>query len=226
SATRGEVEVDAGQSSGQFVRRIWLEPQVSIHPAVSQAVTEFEAAIIGPGSFYTSLMPIFLVSGVPEALAEVKGPIILIANLLTEGRGMNGFTAADAVNRIEEAIRRKIDVVITNTTWPSPAVLGRYALEHKEPLALGSVPDHCELVGGEFWTGDIARHDRRRLGDAVGSVLARRVLQTGAPVGAGVGGSGLASSKPIFSSWSARSALAAVSLLEQPSYLPLCPLCG
>ena len=178
SATRGEVEVDAGQSSGQFVRRIWLEPQVSIHPAVSQAVTEFEAAIIGPGSFYTSLMPILLVSGVPEALAEVKGPIILIANLLTEGRGMIGFTAADAVNRIEEAIGRKIDVVITNTTWPSPAVLGRYALEHKEPLALGNLPDHCELVGGEFWTGDIARHDRRRLAYAVWSVLSRRVLQS------------------------------------------------
>jgi hypothetical protein len=84
SATRGEVEVDAGQSSGQFVRRIWLEPQVSIHPAVSTAVTEFEAAIIGPGSFYTSLMPIFLVSGT-GSVAEVKGPIILIANLLTEG---------------------------------------------------------------------------------------------------------------------------------------------
>jgi hypothetical protein len=90
---------------------------------------------------------------------------------------MIGFTAADAVNRIEEAIRRKIDVVITNTTWPSPAVLGRYALEHKEPLALGSVPDHCELVGGEFWTGDIARHDRRRLAYAVWSVLSRRILQ-------------------------------------------------
>src|SRR3979490_1112008 len=82
SATRGKVEVDAGQTSGQFVRRIWLEPPVSIHPAVAKAVTEFDAAIIGPGSFYTSLMPIFLVRGVPEALAEVKGPIILIANLL------------------------------------------------------------------------------------------------------------------------------------------------
>ena len=49
--------------------------------------------IIGPGSFYTSLMPPLLVSGVAEALAQVKGPIILIANLLTEGRGMAGFTA-------------------------------------------------------------------------------------------------------------------------------------
>ena len=36
SVTRGEVEVDAGQSSGRFVRRIWLEPPVSIHPAVAE----------------------------------------------------------------------------------------------------------------------------------------------------------------------------------------------
>src|SRR5690349_10943288 len=118
SVTRGEVEVDAGQTSGLLVRRIWLEPPVSIHPVVAQAIGGFEAAIIGPGSFYTSLMPIFLVRGIADALAQVNGPIILIANLLTEGRGMLGFTAADAVSRIEEAIRRKIDVVIANSQWP------------------------------------------------------------------------------------------------------------
>src|SRR5436305_1756840 len=134
SVTRGEVEVDAGQLSGRLVRRIWLEPPVSIHPAVAKAIGEFDAVIIGPGSFYTSLMPIFLVRGVSEALCQMKGPIILIANLLTEGRGMAGFTAADEVARIEEATHRKVDVVITNTKWPSPDVLTRYAAEHKEPL--------------------------------------------------------------------------------------------
>jgi uncharacterized cofD-like protein len=176
SVTRGEVEVDAGQSSGRFVRRIWLEPPVSIHPAVAAAIAEFDAVIIGPGSFYTSLMPIFLVRGVADALAQMKGPVILIANLLTEGRGMAGFTAADAVSRIEDAIHRQVDVVITNMKWPSPQVLGRYALEHKEPLSPGTLPDHCELVGGEFWTSDIARHDRLRLAYAVWSVLSARLL--------------------------------------------------
>ena len=174
--TRGEVEVDAGQSLGQFVQRIWLEPPVSIHPAVAKAIKEFDAVIIGPGSFYTSLMPIFLVRGVAESLAQMQGPIILIANLLTEGRGMLGFTAADAVARIEEAAGRKVDVVITNMKWPSPQVLSRYAAEHKEPLSPGSLPAHCELVGGEFWTSDIARHDRLRLAYAVWSVLSKRLL--------------------------------------------------
>ncbi len=176
SATRGEVEVDAGQSSGRFVRRIWLEPPVSIHPIVAKAISEFDAVIIGPGSFYTSLMPIFLVRGVGEALATMKGPIILIANLLTEGRGMLGFTAADAVARIEEAAQRQIDVIIINGKWPSPQVLARYAQEHKEPLVPGSLPDHCQVVGGEFWTGEIARHNRPRLAYAVWSVLSRLLV--------------------------------------------------
>src|SRR5438132_208376 len=73
ASTRGEVEVDRGQSLGQFVKRIWLEPSVKIHPAVDAAVREFDAVLIGPGSFYTSLMPIFLVEGVREALQQVKG---------------------------------------------------------------------------------------------------------------------------------------------------------
>jgi uncharacterized cofD-like protein len=176
SLTRGEVEVDAGQSSGRLVRRIWLEPTVAIHPAVAHAITEFDAVTIGPGSFYTSLMPIFLVRGVAEALGAMKGPIILIANLLTEGRGMTGFTAADAVTRIEDAIQRKLDVVIANLTWPSAEVLARYAVEHKQPLALGELPDHVEMVGGDFWTSDIARHDRLRLAYAVWTVLSRRLI--------------------------------------------------
>jgi hypothetical protein len=121
-------------------------------------------------------MPIFLVRGVADALAQMKGPIILIANLLTEGRGMLGFTAGDAVARIEEATRRNVDVVIVNMKWPSPQVLARYAQEQKEPLGPGRLPDHSELVGGAFWTSEIARHDRPRLAYAVWSVLSRRLL--------------------------------------------------
>ncbi|HVC20129.1 MAG TPA: gluconeogenesis factor YvcK family protein [Vicinamibacterales bacterium] len=176
SETRGEVEVDAGQTRGHFVRRIWLEPDVSIYPAVADAIRTFDAVIVGPGSFYTSLMPIFLVQGVAEALAEVRGPVILIANLLTEGRGMHGFTAADAVARVETAIGRPVDVVVTNTGLPSPGTLARYAAEHKEPLQVGILPAHCAVVEGDFWLHDIARHDRRRLAYAVWSVLSQRLL--------------------------------------------------
>ena len=177
SRTRGEVEVDAGQSRGSQVRRLWLEPEAAIHPAVADAIREFDAVIIGPGSFFTSILPPLLVRGVREALAEMHGPIILIANLLTEGRGMAGFTAAESARWVSEAIGRPVDVVIANNGRPSLDGLMKYAAEHKEPLELGVVAAPTEVVEGRFWCTEIARHDRRRLSFAVLSVLSERLLQ-------------------------------------------------
>lgn len=176
SMTRGEVEVDAAQSSGRPVSRIFLEPAVAIHPTVARAIGDFDAVVIGPGSFYTSLMPIFVVRGVADAFRAMKGPLILVSNLLTEGRGMTGFTAADAVAWIERTIDRPVDVVITNSRRPSQDVLDRYAVEHKQPLETGVLPAHCEEVSADLWCGDIARHDRRRLAYTVWSVLSQRLL--------------------------------------------------
>lgn len=173
---RGEVEVDAGQLKGRPVRRVWLEPEVDIHPAVAAAIGSFDAAIIGPGSFYTSLMPILLVRGAREALQSVNGPIVFVANLLSEGQGMDGMTAAGAASIIEEAIGRRVDLIVFNTERPSDEALRRYAEERKAPLELGDLREGCEVVTGNFWRGDIARHDRRRLGTAVWAALAGRLL--------------------------------------------------
>jgi uncharacterized cofD-like protein len=176
--TRGEVEVDRGQSRGQFVKRIWLEPAAQIHPAVDVAIREFDAVLIGPGSFYTSLMPIFLVDGVRDALQHVRGPVILISNLLTEGSGMNGFTAGHAVRQIVQVIDRPVDVLIQNGAVPSLDLLERYAAEEKHPLQLGTLPKETELIEGDFWQDEqIARHGRRRLAAAVWLALGQRLLQ-------------------------------------------------
>jgi uncharacterized cofD-like protein len=176
SVTRGEVEVDEGHMRGHRVTRVWLEPPAHIHPAVRKAIGTFDAAIIGPGSFFTSLMPTLLVHGVADRLRAVEGPIILVTNLLTEGRGMSGFTAADAVAWVGRTINRPVDVVIANEGHPSEEVLSRYHAEHKLPLPLGDVPKGCEVVTGNFWQFAIARHDRRRLSYAVWAVLSRRLF--------------------------------------------------
>jgi uncharacterized cofD-like protein len=176
SCTRGEVEVDAGQTAGHAIKRLWLEPEVRLHDAARGAMQALDAVIIGPGSFYTSLMPILLVRGAPEAISQVRGPIVLVTNLLTEGRGMWGFTAGESVRRMGAAVGRSIDVVIVNTAKPTDETLARYLDEHKRPLELGDVPESCEVVTGEFWSDEIARHDRRRLAQAVWAVLARRLL--------------------------------------------------
>ena len=176
SRTSGEVEVDAEQSAGRAIRRLWLEPEVTLHESAARAIPTFDAVVIGPGSFYTSLMPIFLVKGAPEAVRSVKGPVILVTNLLTEGSGMSTFSSGEAVRQISAALGRPVDVALMNTATPADGTLARYREEHKHPLPPGDVPSSCEVVAGEFWCGDIARHDRRRLATAVWAVLARRMF--------------------------------------------------
>ena len=176
SSTRGEVEVDAGQSAGHAITRLWLEPDVHLHAAAATAIGALDAIVIGPGSFYTSLMPILLVRGAAEAVREVRGPVVLVTNLLTEGRGMWGFTAGEAVRRIGDVLGRPVDVAIIDNSSPSSATLARYLEEHKRPLERGDLPESCEVVEGEFWSAEIARHDRRRLAQAVWAVLAKRLL--------------------------------------------------
>lgn len=176
TTTTGEVEVDAGQRDGRAVRRVFLSPSVMIHPAARDALGRADAVIIGPGSFFTSLVPPLLVEGVREAIAQVQGPVVLVANLLTEGRGMVDFTAADAVRHISDAIGRPVDTVLFNAARPGADVLERYAAEHKRPLPLGNMPRETEVVEAPFWHGPIARHHRRRLAYAMWGVLARRLL--------------------------------------------------
>ena len=176
AVTRGEVEVDQGHARGHHVTRVWLEPPAPIHPSVQQAIATFDAVVIGPGSFFTSLMPTLLVDGVADVLAGVKGPIVVVSNLLTEGEGMRGFTAADEVAWVSKTIGRKVDVVIANQGYPSRDAVERYAAEHKHPLTLGTLDAGTEAVVGDFWRSEIARHNRQRLSYAVWSVLSQRLL--------------------------------------------------
>jgi uncharacterized cofD-like protein len=176
STTRGEFEVDAGQARGGSVERLWLDPPASIHRHVAEIIRSLDAVVIGPGSFYTSLLPIFLVEGCRQALAAVKGPVLYIANLLTEGRGMDGFTAGHAVDRLAEAIGRPVDTVLVNVEPPNGPVLERYAREDKVPLPLGRMPPGSQVVEGAFWRGSIARHDRWLLRAAVWAILAEKIL--------------------------------------------------
>jgi uncharacterized cofD-like protein len=177
TSARGEPEVDAGQRDGKVIQRVWLEPAAMIHPAAAEAIAGLDAIIIGPGSFYTSLMPTCLVHGVREAVGKVRGPVIYIANLLTEGGGMRAFTAATGAQLIANAIGRPVDVMMVNQGLPATDVLARYAAENKHPMPVGDVVGCTDVVTAPFWTGVYARHHRRRLAYALWGVLAKRLLR-------------------------------------------------
>lgn len=74
-----------------------------------EAIGEADLILIGPGSFYTSLMPILLVKELAQALRRTPAPMVYIGNL---GRELSPAAAslslADKLNLMEQYVGKKI----------------------------------------------------------------------------------------------------------------------
>ncbi len=107
----GEVKVD---KLAHVPRELMLEPQVEATREALQAIDEADLILIGPGSFFTSLMPLLLMKDLSKALRRSRAHLVYIGNL---GRELSPAAAAltlqDKLGMIEQQIgRRAIDAAI------------------------------------------------------------------------------------------------------------------
>ena len=72
-------------SRAATVQRVWLEPPPVIHPAVGGGDPALRRGDHRAGELLHEPHAAAAGATASEALAEVRGPVILIANLLTEG---------------------------------------------------------------------------------------------------------------------------------------------
>jgi uncharacterized cofD-like protein len=152
------------------IRRICLHPEGA--RALPQALDAIGAAhliVIGPGSLYTSLIPILLVKQLADALADSAARIVLVMNLMSEPGETDGHTGVDHLLAIRRhAPRVPIHDVLLNTTPIPEKLIEYYAAEGARPVpldtellhALGCQPVECDLLS----TGPKIRHDPHKLG--------------------------------------------------------------
>lgn len=173
SVYKGETSVDMGVHEGKVISGLSLEPAVSASGRAIGAILEADALCIGPGSFYTSVLPNFLPEGILQAICASKGKIIFIANLLTEGKGMQGMQLEDIVGIAESYIGRRVDCVIANKHTPTDdTLLDRYASESKYPISPKEFGTDKRFLFSNLWLDkNIARHDSQRLAYLVSIVI-------------------------------------------------------
>lgn len=98
----GEVAVDR---LSQVPRQLMLEPRVSATREALDAIAEADLIVIGPGSFFTSLMPLLLLEDLTAELRRSRAHIVYIGNL---GKELSPAAASlnlqDKLNMIERQI--------------------------------------------------------------------------------------------------------------------------
>ena len=186
SVTRGESTV---REAGQAVKRITVEPATAQAPrAVIDAIDNADIAVLSPGSLFTSTIPALLGGGVPETLGRFSGPVIYVANIMTQPGETVGFTLSDHVRAIREHVGPVItDVLVHGSRLPAP-LLARYSAEGAAPVVIDraqverlGVKLHCARLLPDRASREI-RHEPGRLAQAVYRVGASRQSLINRPV--------------------------------------------
>ena len=156
-------------------------------PAVPEAVAAINEAdwvILGPGSWFTSVLPHLLVPELAEALIGTKARRLLILNLAPQVGETDGFTPADHVDvLLEHAPGLRLDAILVDPATLGAVQLGSPSGPQCDAECEGGKPAsevlaalagrlgaeiHCAPVAAD---GDLPYHDPTRLAEAIRRIV-------------------------------------------------------
>jgi uncharacterized cofD-like protein len=172
---RGESRIG---ETPQPLERVWLRPSpAGPAPEVLDVIRGADLLVVGPGSLFTSLLPVLLVPGVAQAVRECSGVRALVANLMTQPGETLGMNLNDHLRTLDRHVGPDlVDHVLVHDR-PVPADrLGPYLRRQSEWIEpeLGASRGE-RLVSTDLLTrtGKI-RHDPGRLANALFRFLESR----------------------------------------------------
>lgn len=163
--TRRVVGQSAVAVTSGTITQVRLEP--ADPPACPEAVAAIEAAdwvVLGPGSWYTSVLPHLLVPGLRDALGRTSARTILTLNLSS---GESGETAGMSADQYLDVLRAHAPELRVDAVVADPS-----AVEDVSALAARSADLGARLLLRQVSRGDgTPRHDPLRLAGAYSDVL-------------------------------------------------------
>jgi uncharacterized cofD-like protein len=189
TVTHNELET-RGVNKAPIKRLFLSQSPAPASDAALSAIRDADLIVIGPGSFYTSVLATLVFDGVKEALMETKGTVVYIANTTTQPGQTDAFTAFDYINEMTMFLGDGVlDYALVNKSAPlSDAILKKYAVDgitvispdEAEIKRLSQLP--CQIIVRDFtenitekreiWNKlDTVRHDHAKLGAALNELM-------------------------------------------------------
>lgn len=161
---RGQVAV--ATTPGDVLHIALDPPEPPACPEAITAVREADAIVLGPGSWYTSVIPHLVIPELARAIAESPARRIVVLNLNPQVGETTGFAAHTYLDVLYNYLPDlRVDTVIADRN-------------HVEDMA--ALMGSCADLGAEVFLMDVARgghgsagmHDPQRLAVAFDTVLA------------------------------------------------------
>jgi uncharacterized cofD-like protein len=162
TTVRGQVEV---ATTGGVITSISLVPaDPPVSPAAVAAIRDADWVVLGPGSWFTSVIPHLMVPALRQALVETEARVVVVLNLEEQAGETGGFGPADHLAVLaEHAPDLRLYAVLADRGAP-PEELA----ELQEVVDASS----ARLVVGDVAVGDGSpRHDPEKLAAAYARIL-------------------------------------------------------
>ncbi|EPJ7882829.1 uridine diphosphate-N-acetylglucosamine-binding protein YvcK [Raoultella planticola] len=138
----GEVNIDQLPC---VPKELMLSPPVPATREAVEAIAEADLILIGPGSFYTSLLPILLLDEMAQALRRTPATMVFIDNLGKEHSPAANLTLADRVGIMEHYVgKRVIDAIVVGPKTDTTGLENRAIVQ--TPLDAADVPYRHDRV--------------------------------------------------------------------------------
>jgi uncharacterized cofD-like protein len=174
----GEVELLTveGESmlpkAGGQVERVYLKQErARAYPEAIRAILQADLIVAGPGSFFTSVLPNLLVTGVRDAICASSAPRIYICNVATQSGETDHFGVSEHMAKLREHAGNAFPNALANDNYDTahpPAANAQWV----------HLPAKDELLAYRLFTGDIVddarpwRHDSEKLAARIIEVYA------------------------------------------------------
>ena len=150
------------------IERVWIEPaDVRASEDALAAIAEAEIVVLGPGSLYTSVLPVLLIPAIREAVAEAPGVRVYVCNVATQLGETEGYDLADHVDALLAHTQPDlIDLVLANDRFDGDEVA--WPIDAVEPRWPPSVDPAPHLATDAIASlDDPHHHDPKRLATAI-----------------------------------------------------------
>jgi uncharacterized cofD-like protein len=169
--TRDGIEV-SGQSSVARtgdIERVWITPaDVAASEDAVAAIAEAEILVLGPGSLYTSLLPVLLIPGIREAVASTGAVRVYVCNVATQAGETAGYDLADHVEALlAHTATNLVDLVLANDRFDAHVPSGWQAESVRLRWPPATEPAPRLVTDGVVDAGNAHHHDPARLAAAV-----------------------------------------------------------
>lgn len=163
STVRGQVEV--ATTEGDIVSVSLDPPSPEACPESVEAIMAADWVFLGPGSWYTSVIPHLMVPRLREALVATSARLVVVLNLEPQEGETPGFGPEDHLAALfEHAPDLKVHTVLADRASVGHAdVLERVVSDAGAELVLADVADE----------GASDRHDHARLAAAFEAIVSR-----------------------------------------------------